>query len=238
MDQKMKLTPESAEGVSTNLAWTGTPTVLQTGDNASMPQTTNGTMIVAMTNQSTQNNDGTITLTSGGSAPQTINVPALVNQPTIDVQNFQANNLSLTNTSANSATPINIQAVGPGIPGITPLALPIGTATTLAYGTVAQGTASPQFMNLVLQANGATLAIFGIIGGPVNPAGSNGYVIAVNAPANTGPPTSTPATGGYYATTIGNTYTFQFNWGASNVFVANLSPQQTSVPVTAKLVQL
>jgi hypothetical protein len=209
---------------SVGASWTGTPTVLLTSQNTVMPQTPNGTTIFAATNQSTLNNQGQIALTSGGGAPTILDIQALTSQPTINIHNWQANNLSATNISVNNNTPILIQAVGPGIPGITPQTLTVGTAAALAMGQCAQTNALPQYMQLVIQVTGPTLGIIGLIGGPADASGNNGYVIAVNATANTGPGTGVPAPAGYYATTTSNTYAYQFNWGSSLVFVSNLSP--------------
>jgi hypothetical protein len=209
---------------SVGASWNGSPTVLLTSQNTVMPQTPNGTTIFAATNQSTLNNQGQIALTSGGGAPVILDVPALTSQPTIQINNWKANNLSVTNISANNNTPILVQAVGPGIPGITPQSLVVGTALSLAMGQCGQGNALPQYMQLVIQVTGPTLGIVGLIGGAPDSSGNNGYVIAVNASSNTGPGTGVPAPAGYYATTTSNTYAYQFNWGSSAVFVSNLSP--------------
>ncbi|WP_420130416.1 hypothetical protein [Longimicrobium sp.] len=218
-------TPAAAAGTSTN-PWTGTPITLATGDNAVMPQTTNGTMIFAATNKSTTNNDGTVYLTSGGSAPTPIDVPALANAPTIQINNWQANNLSVSNQSTANVTPILIQAVGPGLAGTTPANLPIGSSITLTPGSAAQGTARPQFMTMRIQSTASTVGVLGIIGGKLDGTGNNGYVISVNDSqnGNTGPNTGKTPPPGYYATTTNNSYNFQFNWGSSAVFISNLSP--------------
>ena len=205
-------------------AWNGSPQVLLTSQNTVMPQTPNGTTIFAATNQSALNNQGQIALTSGGGAPTILDIPALTAQPTININNWKANNLSATNISVNNNTPIQVQAVGPGIPGITPLTLTIGTPLLMALGQSAQTNALPQYMQLVVQVTGPTLGIISVIGGPPDQTGNNGYVIAVNAGANTGPGTGVPAPAGYYATTTSNTYAYQFNWGSSLIFVSNLSP--------------
>lgn len=205
-------------------SWDGAPRILLENQNAVMPQTPNGTMIFAYWNTSEQNNAGSISITSGGGAPSFKNVPALANQPSVWVNNWKSNNLSVTNISPNANTPIQIQAIGPGIPGTTPLPLPVGAAgQQLAYGQTAQGTTQPQYMQLVIQSDSSTTGILGLIGGPPDADGENGYVIAVNYSSNSGPNTGAPAPEGYYATTTSNSYTFQFNWGSSVVFVANLS---------------
>lgn len=207
-----------------NGAWNGQPSTLLVNQSVGMPQTTNGTMIVTATNQASQNNMGQLALTSGGAQPLMLDVPPLANQPTVQMNNWKANNLNITNISANANTPILVQAVGPGIPGLTPLALPIGTPLQLGFGQVAQGNTSPQYMQLVIQSTAPTLGIVGWIGGPPDASGNNGYVVAVNATQNTGPGTGVNPPQGYYATTTSNTYTFSFNWQGSVAFVANLSP--------------
>lgn len=221
---------------SVNASWNGSPTTLNVNNNVSVQQTPNGTTILAATNKATQNNSGSLALTSGGSAPIFLTLYANMNQPNIMIQNWQANNLSLTNVSANNDTPILVQLVGPGMPGITPGALTIGTPNSLKPGDVAQGNASPQWMQLVIQSTAATLGIIGFIGGPPDNTGNNGYVVAVNAAQNTGPGTPNPPPQGYYATTTSNSYTYQFNWGSSLVFVANLSPSTAAnVSVTMRM---
>ena len=207
-----------------NATWNGSPTTLLTNQNVVMPQTPNGTTVFAATNQSTLNNQGELSLTSGGAQPNFVNVPANANQPTVLMRNWQANNLSITNLSLNNNTPILVQLVGPGIPGITPQPLTIGTSLPLGFGQVAQGNASPQYMQLLLQSTAPTLGIIAVIGGPPDSGGNNGYVFAVNAAANTGPGTGVNPPPGYTATTTSNSYAYQFNWGSSLVFVANMSP--------------
>jgi hypothetical protein len=202
--------------------WDGAPLVLAVNDSANMPQTPNGSVVFAYQNVATQNNLGSLILTSGGSPTNPLTAPALTNQPNILTNNWQANNLRVTNTSANNNTPIRIQAVGPGMPGTNPLNLPIGTPLALNPGQTAQANASPQWMQLILQNTNGLLAIFVLIGGPLTN-GNNAYVISVNASSNTGPNTGQNPPPGYYATTSSNAYTYQFNWGSSLVFVANMS---------------
>jgi hypothetical protein len=208
-----------------NGIWNGWPYTVLVSQNIGMPQTPNGTTVLAATNQATQNNQGMLSLTSGGAAPQFLNPAANAFQPTILINNWLANNLSITNISPNNETPILVQVVGPGVPGISPLGLPIGLpGVPLAPGQCAQGNASPQFMQLLIQSTAQTLGIIALIGGPPDATGNNGYVFAVNAAANTGPGTGVTPPPGYYATTMANSYPFQFNWGSSLVFVANMSP--------------
>jgi hypothetical protein len=192
--------------------------------NANMPQTTNGTMVFSYENVSSENNQGTISITSGSAPPTFENVPALANQPSMLINNWHANNLSVTNISANNDTPIAIQAIGPGIPGTSPLPLPVGPpGLQFGAGQTAKGNALPQWMQLVVQCLASTTAIVALIGGPLDASDNNGYVFAVNYPYNSGPNTGVNPPPGYYATTTSNTYTFQFNWGGVSLFLANMS---------------
>lgn len=220
--------------------WDGSPLTLLPNQNANMLQSTNGSMVLSYLNLSTMNNQGTLSVTSGGSEPTFLPVPALSNQPGVLINNWKGSNLSVTNISVPSSnTPIQIQAIGPGLPGTNPLPLPVGSVT-LKPGQMAQGTALPQYMQLVFQSNTSQLAIFVLIGGPADRTGNNAYMLAVNAALEAGPGTSNPAATpppGYYATTTSNYYTYQFNWGSSVIFLANMSGT-TSSPAQVTLRQL
>jgi hypothetical protein len=203
-----------------------------------MPRTTDGSMVFAYENKSTQNSQGTLSITSGGGAPSFLSAPALANQPSILVKNWQANNLSVTNISPpGSNTPILIRAIGPGMPGQKTLTLPTdGTPVNLRTYQSAQGKALPQWMQLILQLNESQSGTFALIGGPVDGSGNNAYVFAVNAAANTGPGTGVPPPAGYYATTTSNYDTYQFNWGSSTIFVVNLSSETAqSAEITLRI---
>jgi hypothetical protein len=220
----LQLVPFAVVGLNTVTdTWDGSPLVLQVNQSVTMPQTPNGSVVFAYQNQATQNNSGDLIITSGGGAPIPLTAPALTNQTSILTQNWKGNNLTVTNVSVNNNTPIRIQAVGPGMPGTTPLTLPIGTPLSLSPGETAQTNALPQYMQLNFQNTNGMLAIFVLIGGPPDSSGNNAYVISVNAGSNTGPPSSQPAPTGYYATTTNNSYVYTFNWGSSVVFVANMS---------------
>lgn len=203
-----------------NQSWDGSPVTLNPTQSAMMPQTPNETILLAYQNEATTNITGTLAVTSGGSAPQFLTAPALNPQPLCLAQNFKGNNLGITNISPPVQVPILVMLIGPGLTWLTPVPLPAdGTPVMLAPGQAAQGTTQPVWMQLILQANTGNLATFAIFGGP----GDNAYIIALNAPENTGPGTGNPPPPGYYATTVGNVYTYQFNWGASSVYVANMS---------------
>ena len=207
-----------------NSNWNGSPVTLLVNQNVVMPQTPNGTVILGYFNQSTQNNGGTLSVTSGGAQPTFLTAQAAALQPNILMQNWIANNLSVTNISVNQNTPIWVSAFGPGIPGQFPVGLPAGSSVPLAPAQAAQGRALPQWMQLVMTCNSAQLTIFAFIGGPPDASGNNGYVVALNASANTGPGTGVQPPQGYYATTTSNSYPYSFNWGSSLVYVVNMSP--------------
>jgi hypothetical protein len=183
-------------------------------------------VIFSYINESTQNNSGSLGVTSGGAPPSFLTAPALALQPCMWMHNWQANSLNVTNVSANSNTPMKIQAIGPGMPGTTPLTLNVGTTLAVGPGQTAQGQTPPRWMQLVIASIDPSLGVLAVIGGPPDGTGNNGYVIAVNAPANTGPG-GNPPPAGYYATTTSNSYTFQFNT-ATYLFAANMSALNSS----------
>jgi hypothetical protein len=111
------------------------------------------------------------------------------------------------------------------MPGQKCVALPLdGNSVALAPMQCTQGTALPRYMQLIFQETTGDLAIFVLIGGPVDNTGNNAYMIAVNYSENTGPGTGKTPPQGYYATTTATAYVYSFNWGSSNIYVANMSP--------------
>lgn len=211
--------------------WNGAAAVLATTEHVTMPQTPNGSLIVGYLNRSKENNQGEITVSSGASLPVPYPVPAFGQMLSLLVGNWQANNLTITNTSAAAVTPILVQAFGPGIPGAAPVNLPTGPTITLSVPQAAQGPSRPAPMLLRLAANTGALTIVGIVGGPPNaPGQTNAYVIALNAPEGTPPE-------GYYAVVPDNSYRFTFNWNAAIVYVVNLSPVGAA-PVAVTMVAL
>jgi hypothetical protein len=213
---------------SVKQAWDGSLIALNPGDSANMPQTLNGSMVFAYMNTSNVNSVGQLALISGNSAPTFLTALALLNQPSVLVNNWRGQNLNATNISVpGSNNPIEIAAYGPGMPGQNCVALPSDDVpVALAPMLCAQGNALPGYMQLILQGTSGDLAIFALIGGPMDSTGNNAYMISVNdaVNGNTGPGTGKTPPPGYYATTSGFVYTYQFNWGVSEVYVANMSP--------------
>lgn len=205
--------------------WTGAPVTLAWHDSATMPQTPNGSTVMAWQNTSKLNNDGTLVITSGG-PPVSYDAPALATVPSVLAKNYLSNSLTVTNFSAATATTIWVEMFGPGIPGTTPVTITPNVAPiALASGATATGNAPPNYAQLVLQSNTSNLTIVTLIGGPADASGNNAYVFALNCP--TVPP-------GYTKVTAGNTITYQFYWNTS-YFVANMSPS-TSAAVNVSLV--
>jgi hypothetical protein len=222
---------------ATTTAWTGAPQTIVPPNTLAMSPTTAGSMVFAYQNTGTSNNAGKLLLTSGASQPQNLPVPALLAQPSILVYNWGGNNLNVFNASIVAGTPIWVEAAGPGLPGQTPVPLVIGTPLSMNQGTFSQGTTNPNWMQLGLQSKTSTLTIVAFIGGPADASGNNAYVVALNSSSgNTGPGFG-PAPQGYFATTSGNAWSYEFNWGASVIWLWNLSPS-TASPVTATLTSL
>jgi hypothetical protein len=215
--------------------WNGMWVTLNPNDNANMPQAPNGSLVLVYMNVAKINTMGQLAVVAGGT-PTFLNAQSLLNQPNILTQNFggpTTNSLSVTNTSmTGSNNPIRVSAYGPGIPGQSCVALTPGSPNPvqLVTGQCTNGTALPRYMQLIMQATSGSLAVFAIIGGPLDSTGNNAYVITLNdtVNGNTGPNTGATPPPGYYATTSSNAYIYSFNWGASNVYVANLSPMTTS----------
>ena len=63
--------------------WDGAPLTLAQNEQAIMPQTPNGSAVLAWLNMATQNNSGTLALTTDGTAPQMLEAPALMTAPNI-----------------------------------------------------------------------------------------------------------------------------------------------------------
>jgi hypothetical protein len=209
-------------------SWDGSPLTLNPNDNANMPITPSGSLVLTYQNKATINTMGQLAITSGGGAPTFLNAQSLQNQSSVLINNWQGQNLSITNTSmTGSNNPILIAAYGPGMPGQTCLTLPSdGTSVQLAPMLCTQGTALPRYMQLIFQETSGDLAIFVLIGGQFDSTGNNAYMISVNDSlhGNTGPGTGQPPPPGYYATTTATNFIYSFNWGSSNIYVANLSP--------------
>jgi hypothetical protein len=183
-------------------------------------------MIFAFQDVSPKNSSGQLTLTSGGSNPTYLTAPALALDWSIQTQNWQGNNLNVTNTS-NASVPIAIAAFSPGLgPAAGPLT--IGAPITLVASQPVQGPTNPNTMQITFQAS--QNSVFGFIGGPATN-NNNAYVVGINSSfGNTGQGTSQPAQNGYFATRSGNSYSYTFNWQSTYVLYVVYLGSATVVP--------
>lgn len=209
--------------------WSGIGMSLGKDAQVNMPQTPNGSLVFGYFNQTRENNQGELILTSGGGYFNDIPVPPLQSAPGIVVYNWAASNLAVTNTSLNATTVIYISAYGPGVPGQSPVPLNIGTPVNLGTTASAFGKTNPQNMRLKITVSGSAMGVFAIVGGPADASGNNAKVIAVNYPVNTPPPD------GYYAVTSANAYVLNFNYNGQSVYVVNMSA--TGAPLGQVLLQ-
>jgi hypothetical protein len=189
--------------------WDGSPTTLNQGEGVSLSQTPVGDLIVTFFNKSEENDAGQIALTTGGSNPQFIPVDPLMNAPQIMIQNFEGNNLNLTNTSI-TGVPIEVQAWGPGYGK--PEKLPDdGVFYSLNPYNSRTTKSNPNFMQLVMRALGQ-YTVFGVF------IGSKPSIYCVNAPD----PDTVPVKG-YTTITKNNNWPVSNNWLGKTIWVVNLS---------------
>lgn len=225
---------EEVRAVGATVIWDGSPKTITTlGDTLLMPQTPNGSMVFAYQNKATLNNAGTLSLSSGSDVtPLDANFGALT--PSIKVNNWQANNLTVNNISVQDATPIWVEAFGPGLPGQTPVAITVGTALTLnpapSTSSIATGATPPKSMLLRMTSTTGDASVIALIGGPPDQTGNNAYVFGLNVPSGQSPT-------GYTKVTQGNTINYTFNWGATVLYIANMSASSAAA-VTLTLVAL
>ncbi len=217
--------------VSVTDQWDGSPLPLESETSASLSPTPTGSTIFVYQNKATINNAGSLLLTSVSTSIPSVSTsipltaPAFNNQALVLIRNWKGNSLKVTNSSPGENTPITIQLMGPGMPGVSPAKLPIGPpGISLAPGACAQGFANPRWMQLAMQNTPGNQSIIALIGGPAV-SGNNAYLFGINFETDTGPPPAVPPPDGYYATSSSNNYSFQFNWGPGSylLFCANFS---------------
>ncbi|RZM34782.1 MAG: hypothetical protein EOP67_15215 [Sphingomonas sp.] len=185
-----------------------------------MPQTPNGSMLLGYRNVSPFNSAGKLGWTSTACPPVILVAPALALAPSVFAHDWGGETLTITNLSVATVTPISVSAYGPGL-GSPPILLPVGPpGVQLALAEAAQGATTGGCMQLGFRQSSGDTAVFGIIGGPVNADGTNVYVIALNSSAGeTGPDTGKPAPLGYFATTSGNSWSYELNWPSGLVYI-------------------
>jgi hypothetical protein len=218
--------PKSATAFLSTV-WNGKPTSIDKNHTLSMSPTPVGVMVLVAHNESA-NNAGSLQLTSGGYPPVLLTCPQNQTLQAVNTQNWGGNPLTVFNNSPQSPTLIKVQAMGPGMPGITPKKLPYETNVSLSGYDCAAGQTQPNYMNLTLQTSTNSLTTFAVIGGMT---GAEAYFFALNVPPNT------PTQPGYFQTTPNSQLQWQFNWGGANIFIANLSAT-TAAAGTVNLVSL
>ncbi len=197
--------------IDQNLAdWNGSPTTLKEKEGVKMPQTPVGDIFVTFFNKADKNDEGRIALTSGGSDPLIIPVEPLMNAPQIMIQNFEGNNLNLTNISV-TPVPIEVEAWGPGFTRADPLP-DDGKWYPLPVYTSRSTKSLPQFQMLSMRALGQ-YTVFGVF------IGSTPSVYCVNAPDDAKVPVKD-----YTKVTRNNSYSLTNNWLGKTLWVVNLSP--------------
>jgi hypothetical protein len=180
-----------------------------------------------------------VILTWGGSNSQILTLPAMQNQSALYINNFSPANLNVFNQGP--ASTIGAQVAGFGQGGISPVPIANGTPLSMAANSYAQGTSSPNTMNLSLTTTTGALTTFVIMGGTTpSSQGSTtrAVVIQLNSGSPVGPtsgtmfnnasvqPTGSSLDAGnqlVYAATASATYNLLYNWGASSIWIANAS---------------
>jgi len=220
---------------TSNTAWNGSPVKLLPNESAQMTQTPNGSAVLAYQNMATENSPATLALTTGTGDPVFLTAPAPHTLPNILIKNWRGANLGITNvTPPHIQAPVNLQLIAPGLSWLTPAVLKANAdVMPLGPGQAVQGPTQPRWMQVMLQADTSQPAVFVIIGGPPDATGNNAYVVALNAPQETGAGTTQTPPTGYFATSAGAVYTYQLNWGATTVFVANVSGAAATVGLRA-----
>ena len=226
-----------AEALAT--AWTGRFTILNAvpaaGNSVTMSPTPGGSMAFTAQQTGSGNNQGVIQLGSGGSSTQ-VPAPPGAQQPTAQVTNFSGDALTVTNISpgAGGVPQIIIQALGPGIPGVTTANLPNdGSLITIQPFGAATGKTLTRTMTLRMTCTSG-LAVVVVIGGPASGSPpNNGYVFLLNAQNDAGVPSggpwAGPVAGDYYATCSNNQYDFA-TWPSSfSIFAGNMSQSTAAV---------
>jgi len=189
--------------------WNGSPKSLNQHEGVTMPQTPVGDLIVTFFNQAEKNDEGKISLTTGGSRPEIITVEPLMNAPQIMIRNFDGNNLNLTNISSTEV-PIQVTAWGPGFGK--PDSLPDdGEWNDLPVYTSRTTKSNPNYMRLGMRALGQ-YTVFGVF------IGSTPSLYCVNAPDQSKVPVKE-----YTEVTSNNTKSLIENWLGKTLWVVNLS---------------
>lgn len=194
--------------------WDGSPQTILEYQAVEMPATPTCLIVLAAYNTDSRANDGEIAISSGGSKPTFLELPALTNQPVLVADDYQGNNLKITNTAT---APVCLEIFAPGFGKPEPL--PDGTVLLLPSRMSRATTAQARYQQLVMKnSSGQTSFLFY--------EGTTAALYTVNASAPPNVPNlechSVP----------GNTAKVMDNWGAQTLYVANVSRSSDTANVT------
>ncbi|MFT4926167.1 MAG: hypothetical protein ACI8WB_002265 [Phenylobacterium sp.] len=196
--------------------WDGTGQNVGEHGTLTMKQSTDGDMAIAIFNLSEANELGQVTITSGGSRPEHIDVPALQNAPLILVRNFGGNSLNINN---NSPAQLYVSAYGPGLASINPKPLCAdGIAHSLEKYNARKTMSKPKLQELTFAATELEYTVVILF------AGSQVTTLCLNAPKNQP---------GYDISTSQDSHSITNNWLGKTLWVVNLSPLSNQAATVA-----
>lgn len=202
-------------------AWSGNPSFIPS-DGLQMAPTPNGSLILGFFNSDPKNNDGQVSVSSGGGFFQQFDAPAQQAAPVLFVHNFQGNNLNVSNTSTVPTTRLVAEAWAPGTQpsGSLPAT---GQPLPLAVFTSRKAVTLPQRMMVTLAAGNGQYTVFAVY------VGADVSLYCVNAPD----PKQVPP--GYTQVTADNSLQISGMWNGATLYVVNLSTgSQTGATASLK----
>ncbi|MFT4926168.1 MAG: hypothetical protein ACI8WB_002266 [Phenylobacterium sp.] len=194
---------------STAERWDGKPKTLGPKETVHL-QSPNGEIIIAYTNTSEINNVANLSVTAGGSFHQTLAAQANQNAPSIIIENFGSNIVSLSNRSAQSD--IEITAYAPGFDKSGELPDDAIFHDLAPYQSL-KAITKTRFQELTLKAE-QDYTIFGVF------VGTDAQVYCVNTPSDAGVPVED-----YSKVVPDNKYKIEKNFRGKTLYVVNLSAQ-------------
>jgi hypothetical protein len=202
-------------------AWSGNPTIIPS-DGLQMAPSPNGSLILGFFNTDPGNNNGQVSVSSGGGFFQQFDAPAQQAAPVLFVHNFTGNNLNVSNTSVVPTTKLLAEAWAPGlqVSGSLPSD---GKPYPLSVYSSRKAVTLPQRMMVTLAAGNGQYTVFAVY------VGTDVSLYCVNAPD----PTKVPP--GYTKVTSDNSLQISGMWNGATLYVANLSTgSQTGATVSLK----
>ncbi|AKQ68344.1 hypothetical protein A176_005256 [Myxococcus hansupus] len=197
--------PKLVIDVKSSITINAAPVNISTNESTGINQTLDGYMILTIQNLSSSK--ATVLYSSGGSTPQQVEIEGGDNAPQIIINNWGANNLSVTNLSNRDETEVAVGLYGLGTPTES---LPAGESVELKQYTSAGAKTPAKFAALQLAAGASsetTLFFVFSVGKPV------AYALNVNDPDYF------PG----YITSASNQTRITNNWQGRDLFVINVS---------------